>query len=568
MFAKNHRQSHQSRGQSHSGGRKQKQRPKKPISPALLASKPQELDQLKLNGASYVVFDLETTGGNPEKNGITEIFAIRYEQGEIKATFESMVNPEVPIPPIVRKMTGINNAMVKNAPKILEVMPKFLEFLQDSILVSHNTQGDLKFLRHFAKQTANVDLQNFFLCTHLLVEKLFKETPNKSLKGLAKHFELNANGKLHRAEADAFVTLELFKILQERLSSRGMNLVVEAIRLQGDMESSQRLNWNIPKDKMDRLPQSPGVFYLFDKERRVIFVSSALTLSKEFSRLQKPELIPRPLYKISFRAHDLDFERTFNSFDALQKEADAFSLHPGLLDPSIFHQRSQAAIVCSEVNGEFLIDIGPFVERTVWSFGPVRDRKRMTEFLLLIAQKFKRAKARSGFLVTKEQADWIYDFLQVAAQRESSQKWYSFLVFWRRQHKVKKLSAKNPLKALVGKVPELQLDDLFSTTGLICVPEDSAGAWAIYPIAGLLPRGKYQVRGDLEARLREGAFGKRLLDLLVKPSSAASRPIFLEGSDVLRANHTIWWMRNHEARKEGRFISLLELDEIIRENNA
>ena len=63
-----------------------------------------------------------------------------------------MVNPKIPIPPIVRRMTGITNRMVKKEPVIEEVMPKFLEFLEDDILVSHNTIGDMKFLRYFAKK--------------------------------------------------------------------------------------------------------------------------------------------------------------------------------------------------------------------------------------------------------------------------------------------------------------------------------------------------------------------------------------------------------------------------------
>ena len=83
---------------------------------------------------SFVCFDIETTGGNPERNGITEIFAVRYIDGVEAETFYSMVNPKIPIPPIVRRMTGITNRMVKKEPVIEEVMPKFLEFLKTTYL--------------------------------------------------------------------------------------------------------------------------------------------------------------------------------------------------------------------------------------------------------------------------------------------------------------------------------------------------------------------------------------------------------------------------------------------------
>ena len=71
-----------------------------------------ELLAKTLDQGNYIVFDIETTGGNPDKNGITEIFAIKYSGGEAGDTFYSLVNPRIPIPPIVRRMTGINNKMV------------------------------------------------------------------------------------------------------------------------------------------------------------------------------------------------------------------------------------------------------------------------------------------------------------------------------------------------------------------------------------------------------------------------------------------------------------------------
>ena len=79
--------------------------------------------------AEIIVFDIETTGGNPERNGLTEFCGIKIHNGEILDEFHSLINPEIPIPPIVRKMTGINDKMVKNAPKIDEVMPKILKFI-------------------------------------------------------------------------------------------------------------------------------------------------------------------------------------------------------------------------------------------------------------------------------------------------------------------------------------------------------------------------------------------------------------------------------------------------------
>ena len=91
-----------------------------------------------------------------------------------------------------------------------------------------------------------MNLFNYYLCTHLLVEKLYPEAPDKSLKGLAEYFDIEiAGGQLHRATADAYITLELFKILSDSLIGKGFDTIVKGIRYQGDYESGMRLGWSI-----------------------------------------------------------------------------------------------------------------------------------------------------------------------------------------------------------------------------------------------------------------------------------------------------------------------------------
>ena len=95
----------------------------------------------------YVVFDLETTGFSNRNDAITEIGAIKVENGEIVDEFSQLINPERPIPEKIQKLTGITNEMVVDKPKISEVLPKFLDFCKDSILVAHNSDFDTGFVR-------------------------------------------------------------------------------------------------------------------------------------------------------------------------------------------------------------------------------------------------------------------------------------------------------------------------------------------------------------------------------------------------------------------------------------
>lgn len=279
-----------------------------------------------LDRSVFIVFDIETTGGNPERNGITEICALKVKDGEVVDRFYSLINPMISIPPIVRKMTGITNQMVADAPVIHEVFPDFSEFIGDHILVSHNTIGDLIFLRHFAKETLNRDLSNFFLCTHLLVEKLCPEAPDKSLKGLSRHFNLSGD-QFHRAEADAMQTWELFKVLARKLKERAISRVEQAIRLQGDLDSSLRLGWAVPTEKLKGLPHGAGVFYLYDHERRLLLLSGATSVQKEVEKLLKYDLIPRQILKLALRSYDLQASRTSSVFAALMAECDGMDKH-------------------------------------------------------------------------------------------------------------------------------------------------------------------------------------------------------------------------------------------------
>ena len=99
---------------------------------------------------TYCVLDLETTGFSPRLEKITEIGIMKYQDGKVIDKFSCFVNPEKSIPPRVVEVTGITDDMVRNAETIDKVFPKLLEFIKDSVLVAHNAEFDVGFLRHFA----------------------------------------------------------------------------------------------------------------------------------------------------------------------------------------------------------------------------------------------------------------------------------------------------------------------------------------------------------------------------------------------------------------------------------
>src|SRR5690349_6815270 len=106
-----------------------------PVAPAA-APRQQSLDDLgaPLSQVTFVVVDLETTGGSPRTDAITEIGALKLRGGELLGTFETLVNPDVPIPPLITVLTGITEAMLIPAPPIAQVLPAWLEFAGDAVI--------------------------------------------------------------------------------------------------------------------------------------------------------------------------------------------------------------------------------------------------------------------------------------------------------------------------------------------------------------------------------------------------------------------------------------------------
>ncbi len=321
---------------------------------------PEKFD-IPLVDGTFIVFDLETTGGNPTRNGITEICAIKYANGEIQDTFYTLVNPRIPIPPIVARMTGITNQTVRKAPLIHEVFPAFLEFIGDHILISHNTVGDMTFLVHFAKKVSRHKLTNFFLCTHLLAEKTIHGAPTYSLSGLAAHLNLTNVGKSHRAEADAQMTLLLFLEIKKRLRAQGIELIRDALRYQGHVDTGVRLGLVLDTKNFSKATSGTGVFELYDIHGSMIFAGSSSNVRRDLMSLRQFDALPRRLLRLALQAYDSHVHTTSNLFAALLREAELYAKHKFSYEPVRWHGRTVNVLyVLEERDGSFQFGIGPY----------------------------------------------------------------------------------------------------------------------------------------------------------------------------------------------------------------
>lgn len=189
---------------------------------ALLLSFQQTVDAAKIlnpvasinNNVGYVVFDLETTGLSPFKDEIIEIGAVRVDKdGKIVGTFTTLVKPSQPVSEFIQNLTGISNEMLSDAPSIYTVLPRFADFVGDSILVGHNVTFDIAFVQQKAKIYKETKFLNPYVDTLSLTRKVYPNLKSYKLQDLIKEFNLKTYAA-HRALADVVATQQLFELLK------------------------------------------------------------------------------------------------------------------------------------------------------------------------------------------------------------------------------------------------------------------------------------------------------------------------------------------------------------------
>lgn len=170
----------------------------------------------------YVILDLETTGLSKERHRITEIAAVKVKENCIVDKFETLVNPEVAIPPFISHLTGISNDMVRDAPTIHMVLPQLIDFLGDATIVAHNAHFDYGFISYNVEQYLKQRLQNDMLCTVKLAKRLLPHLPNRKLGTLCNFFEVT-NETAHRAMSDVKATYRVLNCMLDLMKEKGVH---------------------------------------------------------------------------------------------------------------------------------------------------------------------------------------------------------------------------------------------------------------------------------------------------------------------------------------------------------
>ncbi|NMA82377.1 MAG: DUF3072 domain-containing protein [Epulopiscium sp.] len=162
----------------------------------------------------FVVFDLETTGCNPERDQIIEIGAIKVKKGQIVSEYQQLVHPQMAIPSHITEITGITNEMVYEQPHIHEVLPEFLVFCESDYILGHNILFDYKFIKYNVLRHQYTFEKKAF-DTLKIARNFLKHLPSRSLGAICEYYSID-HLHAHRALDDARVTYEVFLKLKEQ----------------------------------------------------------------------------------------------------------------------------------------------------------------------------------------------------------------------------------------------------------------------------------------------------------------------------------------------------------------
>ena len=266
----------------------------------------------------YAVLDLETTGGKFNEEGITEIAIYKFDGHEINDQFISLINPERPIQEFVVKLTGINNKMLRSAPKFYEVAKRILEITKDCVLVAHNAEFDTRILTTEFRRLG-FEYQSNSLCTVELSRKLIPNEDSYSLGKLCRSLGIPMSNR-HRASGDASATVQLFKLLLEKDKSK--EIVQKTIKFFDKRNLKDKLNSII-----ENIPNKMGVYYVHDENGKVIFIGRGKNLKSEVNKLFLKE--SRRAKRIQERVKNITFEFTGNElFTRLRYQIELETLQP------------------------------------------------------------------------------------------------------------------------------------------------------------------------------------------------------------------------------------------------
>ncbi len=340
----------------------------------------------------YAILDIETTGGQFNEEGITEIAIYKFDGHEIVDQFISLVNPEIPIQPFVVKLTGINNEMLRSAPKFFEVAKRIIEMTNDSVLVAHNADFDYRILRTEFRRLG-YDFNVKTLCTVALSQRLLPEQPSHSLGKLVRALGIPMADR-HRASGDAMATVKLFKMLLDKDLNK--EIVQEHIKFEIQKGIAPKL-----MDIIASLPSRTGVYYIHDEKGKLIYIGKSRNIKKRIN--QHFTGSTNKCKKIQSEVYTVTYDETGSELIALLKESEEIKINKPMLNRAQRKSIFQFALYAEKDEKGYLnlnLQKADGRKKEITSFASLQEAKNA---LFRITSHYHLCQKYTGLYITKNE---------------------------------------------------------------------------------------------------------------------------------------------------------------------
>lgn len=295
----------------------------------------------QLEQINFFVVDVETTGANNKTDRLTDIAVVHVLDGEIIETYSSLINPRQPIPIFIQEMTGITDELVKSAPNEKDVLSEYNSFINkpNSIFVAHNANFDYYFIRNSMIRNFDKFIEHNILCTVKLARKLLPKTQKVNLTSLTEYFQIPVFMR-HRALGDAFATA---KALIRMLEILRLEHKIETLEQLRDFKRKSRKRYSVKNprksqllSKISAIPDCQGVFYLYDKNKQIIYQDYSENIRLKLESYFDPNYLSSDkLKKILDKVFDIEFKDTQSTLHSklILGESNYKERPLGLFDP-------------------------------------------------------------------------------------------------------------------------------------------------------------------------------------------------------------------------------------------
>ena len=278
----------------------------------------------------FAIIDTETTGGNPAKDRIMEIAILVHDGEKVIEEYTTLINPLVPVAPFIRVLTGITDDMLKDAPTFNDIAENILRLTEKNIFVAHNAGFDYGVLRNEFRRMG-IRFQCKQLCTVKLSRKILPGYNSYSLGKLCRDLDIQLDGR-HRAYGDASATAKLFTRL---LIADKEDVIRSMTEVEYD---GMNLTPNLVPEIVEDLPEETGVYYLHDKDGKVLFLSKSRNIRRRAIEHLTKELAKDRYRELRNKICDISYEVTGSELVAQLLEMDELKKH---IPPYNFSQRTR-----------------------------------------------------------------------------------------------------------------------------------------------------------------------------------------------------------------------------------